>query len=84
MAFPSERAPGQALEKTVASEEPVPSAEEGARGKSVSDRSATSQPASEGVLPTKAREDEDVSWGDGSGTLERERWLREQRPPHWD
>ncbi|WP_026818759.1 DUF4011 domain-containing protein [Arthrobacter castelli] len=46
-------------------------------------------PAGEGastgapLLPNKAAEDEDISWGDRD-EQDRDEWLREQQPPHWN
>ncbi|MEZ2370537.1 hypothetical protein [Arthrobacter sp. RCC_34] len=37
-----------------------------------------------GILPDKAAEDLDVAWGGSAGNPERDDWLKEQRPPHWD
>ncbi|WFR83278.1 hypothetical protein [Arthrobacter sp. Y-9] len=38
----------------------------------------------EGILPDKAAEDLDAAWGGSTGNPERDDWLKEQRPPHWD
>lgn len=38
----------------------------------------------EGILPDKAAEDLDAAWGGSAGNPERDDWLKEQRPPHWD
>jgi hypothetical protein len=44
--------------------------------------SARRKPASGGILPKVAAEDEPGSWGDGGG-YDHDAWLKEQRPPHW-
>lgn len=33
--------------------------------------------------PEQTRDDTDRGWGERSDEDEHERWLREQRPPHW-
>jgi len=38
----------------------------------------------QGILPDKAAEDLDAVWGGSAGNPERDDWLKEQRPPHWD
>lgn len=37
-----------------------------------------------GALPKKAAEDDPRVWGDAESDTDRDAWLREQRPPHWD
>jgi len=51
---------------------------------SAEDRGARRPGPPQGVLPDKAAEDLDVAWGGTPGNPERDEWLKEQRPPHWD
>ena len=53
------------------------SAEDGADAKSTATKTG-----SNGILPTKAAEDDPRRWGDDSG-YDHEQWLKEQKPPHW-
>ena len=32
----------------------------------------------------QTRDDTDEGWGDWRDEEDRDRWLQEQRPPHWD
>ncbi|MGO1166660.1 MAG: hypothetical protein ACTMHL_08585 [Janibacter sp.] len=34
--------------------------------------------------PDQTRDDTDRGWGERPGEDEHDRWLREQRPPHWE
>ena len=34
--------------------------------------------------PEQTRDDTDVGWGGRSEEDDHDRWLREQRPPHWE
>lgn len=43
---------------------------------------AAAKPASEGILPNKAAEDDPRRWGDEAG-YDHDQWLKEQKPPHW-
>ena len=36
------------------------------------------------VAPTQTRDDTDEGWGDWRDREDRDAWLKEQRPPHWD
>lgn len=56
---------------------------------SADDRSdATVQPGSsppaERVRPEQTTDDTDAGWGERPDEDSHERWLREQRPPHWE
>jgi|GEM_PF-1449778 len=90
-------APGiAAADRATDGESEVPEAGSGAEGSS----SASSSPAGrgtstdgagrrkpgppQGILPDKAAEDLDLAWGGSTGNPERDQWLKEQRPPHWD
>jgi hypothetical protein len=44
---------------------------------------AESSPASAGVLPNKAAEDDPRRWGDRPDSYDHDSWLQEQKPPHW-
>ncbi|GAB3251184.1 DUF4011 domain-containing protein [Arthrobacter pigmenti] len=46
------------------------------------DQNPATQPDASPLLPNKAAEDQDMTWGDRD-ELERDQWLREQQPPHW-
>lgn len=35
-------------------------------------------------VPEQTRDDTDASWGEHGGDAARDRWLHEERPPHWD
>ncbi len=46
-------------------------------------KATAAKTASNGILPTKAAEDDPRRWGDESG-YDHEQWLKEQKPPpHW-
>lgn len=51
---------------------------------------AGTEPAARRVQPTRRRrpeqtkDDTDLGWGDRPDEDAHERWLREQRPPHWE
>lgn len=34
--------------------------------------------------PEQTRDDTDLGWGERPDEDEHDRWLREQRPPHWE
>lgn len=34
--------------------------------------------------PEQTRDDTDEGWGDWRDQEDRDRWILEQRPPHWD
>ena len=34
--------------------------------------------------PEQTRDDTDAGWGERPDESEHDRWLREQRPPHWE
>lgn len=34
--------------------------------------------------PEQTRDDTDIGWGERGDESEHERWLLEQRPPHWE
>ncbi|WP_168581190.1 hypothetical protein [Gephyromycinifex aptenodytis] len=34
--------------------------------------------------PEQTRDDTDAGWGEWREESEHERWLQEQRPPHWE
>lgn len=34
--------------------------------------------------PEQTRDDTDSGWGERPDESEHDRWLREQRPPHWE
>jgi hypothetical protein len=53
----------------------------GAEGSEES-KAVPAKPAPQGILPTKAAEDDPRRWGDESG-YDHEEWLKEQKPPHW-
>ncbi len=36
------------------------------------------------VRPEQTSDDTDAGWGEWSDESAHERWLREQRPPHWE
>lgn len=36
------------------------------------------------LLPGSTRDDTDEGWGEREPSSERDEWLREERPPHWD
>ncbi|GAB3107990.1 hypothetical protein GCM10027055_04260 [Janibacter alkaliphilus] len=45
------------------------------------------EPAARRVVrrrPEQSRDDTDRGWGERVDEDEHDRWLREQRPPHWD
>lgn len=53
-------------------------------GKPATQPTATPKPPDAPVVPTRSRDDSDIGWGElaeeGSA---HDRWLQEQRPPHW-
>ena len=36
------------------------------------------------TTPEQTRDDTDEGWGDWRDREDRDHWLKEQRPPHWD
>ena len=56
--------------------------QESAEERSAPKPAARRKPASGGILPKVASEDEPGSWGDRGG-YDHDAWLKEQRPPHW-
>ena len=59
-----------------APEDFTPTPDQGARKRRVRGRRATSK-------PEQTKDDTDVGWGEQHEELAYDRWLREQRPPHW-
>ncbi|MGG5173496.1 AAA family ATPase [Pseudarthrobacter sp. J1763] len=67
-------------------ETPAPTdtpASEGVTPSSVTPATGTVAAEPEGILPTKAAEDDPRAWGDREGNQDHDSWLKEQRPPHW-
>ncbi|WP_342023960.1 hypothetical protein AAE021_01755 [Arthrobacter citreus] len=67
---PHRRASGGSAPKPVTPSQPSQSSEE------------SRAPAEPSVLKAKAADDDPRVWGDGPE--DRDSWLLEQRPPHWD
>jgi hypothetical protein len=57
-----------------------------AEGGAVSDESTPTEPARPQVKPgvEQTRDDTDAGWGERSDESAHDRWLQEQRPPHWE
>ncbi len=45
---------------------------------------ATRPQAAPRVPPEQTRDDTDAGWGEPVDESAHDRWLREQRPPHWE
>ena len=99
MTAPGERPPGEEVwdespAARSAAEPPAdgPAPVNGPRGERATDDSAVAdqprgdQPPTEGVRRAEqTRDDTDVGWGEVPEPSDaHDRWLREQRPPHWD
>jgi hypothetical protein len=59
----------------------VPASDDGARQRRVRGRKAT-RPAQRST-PEQTKDDTDLGWGEQHDESAHDRWLREQRPPHW-
>ena len=74
---PAEAEPGEATAAPQwAEEDPAPKADDGARRRRLRGRRAV-RPAEQ------TKDDTDVGWGERRNDDEHDRWLQEQRPPHW-
>jgi hypothetical protein len=58
------------------------------RGEAGESAEEAAEEAATPALPEQTKDDTDVGWGEAadpeSARDEHERWLLEQRPPHWD
>lgn len=71
------------------SEEPVVGADDDRGGDdAASDSDGTSTGRSSRrprmATPEQSRDDTDEGWGDWRDREDRDRWILDQRPPHWD
>ena len=57
-----------------------------AEGEAVSDESTPAETARPQIKPgvEQTRDDTDAGWGERSDESAHDRWLQEQRPPHWE
>ena len=61
---------------TATEEEFVPTSDESARQRRVRGRKAKR-------APEQTKDDTDAGWGERTEQSAHDRWLQEQRPPHW-
>jgi hypothetical protein len=67
-----------------ADDEPVPAEPAGeVADDAADDASVTSEPRVR-VRPEQTKDDTDAGWGERHDESSHDRWLREQRPPHWE
>ena len=63
---------------------PAPAADHGASAADPGAPAADLAAPAPAVAATRAPDDSDVGWGEvADGGVDRDRWLQEQRPPHW-